>query len=227
MPIHAVILAANCGRLPDRWPESRPRPPPSQIIFESGEIANGYRIPLVPFCLPYPKAFEPLVRYMYDHNKDSLLNALVRMKMQLVVNTFNHPPIYAQNAALREGFTRKRRLYQVVSDCIGFHAAQLSKIHEQMQYVVGFWMNAVALAVSDNDLWEMVQIVWEALVLAIKWVRGAHAQIAEDDARRAAAAAEQGLQVMEESPQATVARNRRRIEQYVRTQLQDGLGNCF
>lgn len=225
-PIHAAILAAHCGRLPEHWPESRPRPPPGQVVLKSGEIVNGYRIPVVPLCLPCPEAFDPLARYMYDHQKDHLLNALVRIKVTLK-GAHEYPPIYFENPALREGLDYKKRLYRVVTDCMGFHIGQLSKIHEQMQFVEGFWKNAVALAVSDDDMWEILQLAWEGLVLAVKWLRDAHAQIAEHDAQEAAAAAQKGLQVAEQDPKERLARNKRLVEQYVTTQLKDGQGKCF
>ena len=219
MPIHAVILAANCGRLPDRWPESRPRPPPSQIIFESGEIANGYRIPLVPFCLPYPKAFEPLVRYMYDHNKDILLNCLTRIRAKLEADGNSLPPLYTPNPALVKGVARKQSLYHVASECILAHRARLLSLYEQIQFVQGFWKNAVALGVSDDAVWEVMQLAWEGLVLAMKWVRGAQVHIAKYEAQRAAAAAQEGIELLRESTEATAARNKRMIEEYVRAQL--------
>ncbi|EPT01960.1 hypothetical protein FOMPIDRAFT_1048252 [Fomitopsis schrenkii] len=219
VPIHAAILAANCGRLPDRWPQSRPQPPPSKILFEGGEIANGYRVPLVPFCLPYPKAFQPLAQYMYNHHKDELLNSLVRMRVPLGVNASNYPPIYAESPAMRKSIPRKARLYHVAYQCVVQVGANLPLIHEQMQLVEGFWKNLVALAVSDDGLWEVLQLAWEALVLAMTWARGIRAQIARDHALRVLEAANEGRQVMEEDRS---GRDMRFVADYMRAQMKEG-----
>ncbi|EPS95664.1 hypothetical protein FOMPIDRAFT_1131983 [Fomitopsis schrenkii] len=222
MPIHAAILAANCGRLPDRWPNSRPQPPPSQIVFEGGEIANGYRVPLVPFCLPYPTAFEPLARYMYNHHKGMLYHSLVRMYEPLSVNASNNHPRYYESDALDKDYSPKKRLFIAARECVSRHGGHLPWIHEQMQFVEGFWKNVVALAVADDDLWEILQLAWEALVLAMSWTRGARAKVARDDALRVLEAAHEGRQVVVESPRDKARRVVRTLGDYVARRMKDG-----
>ena len=149
---------------------------------------------------------------MYDHNKDILLNCLTRIRAKLEADGNSLPPLYTPNPALVKGVARKQSLYHVASESILAHRARLLSLYEQMQFVQGFWKNAVALGVSDNAVWELLQLAWEGLVLAMKWVRGAQAHIAKYDAQ-------EGIELPQESTEATAARNKRMIEEYVRAQL--------
>lgn len=187
VPIHAAILAANCGRLPRVWYHSDPQPRRLNIISESG--MNEYKIPLVPFCLPYPPAFEVLVRYMYNRNTDMLLKSLVQMYEPVPVTATTG---LEKSVVLRKDIPRERRIYYAASECMALYDTHLPFIHAQMKFVEGFWKNAIALAVEDDELWDVLQLSWQALVQAMKWTRGIRAQIAEQDAEMAAAAAREG-----------------------------------
>ncbi|TFY67032.1 hypothetical protein EVJ58_g1890 [Rhodofomes roseus] len=221
MPIHAAILVANCGRLPSDMPESRPRPPPNQIIFSGGEMVNGYRIPLVSFCLPMPQAFELLVRYMYTRDKDALLNALVPTQTPFDVSG-DRTPLYAADPALRQGVARKQRINRVASECVAYFNGQLSRMYEQARFIEGFWRNAVTVAMSDDGMWETLQLAWEALVQAMKWVRDAYVQIRE---RETQAQDSNGQPPRPVVPRMALISHL--TQRYVQTLLTTGQGNCY
>lgn len=229
IPIHAVILVANCGRLPSQMPESRPRPPPNQIIFSGGEIANGYRIPLVTCCLPMPQAFEPLMRYLYTHDNDELLNTLLPMKVPFDVSG-DRSPLYVPNPGLRQGIGRKQRLNRVASECFAFYGGQISSMYQRAKFLEGFWMNAIAMAVSDDGMWETLQLAYEALVQAMKWARDAHVQIFEREARDVGFAARMRADfgvVPIDTPQARATKTSILTQRYVQSLLSTGQGNCY
>ncbi|KZT64111.1 hypothetical protein DAEQUDRAFT_718573 [Daedalea quercina L-15889] len=214
-PIHAVVLAAHCGRLPADMPKSRPRPPPGKIIYAGGEIANGYRIPLVPFCVPEPEAFEPLVRYMYTHDTDELLNELVRMKVPFDVSG-NRTPLYASNPSLRQGVAQNQRLNRIASECFAYHDGDVSQMYQQAMFIEGFRRNAVAVAMSDEDMWETLQLAWEAVVRAMTWAQDANAQI---KALQMAEAVLDVHGVKAQTPEGIAASNASPLDRHVQTQL--------
>lgn len=226
VPVHGAVLMAHCGRLPNaaRLPESCPQPPSSHFGMVSGsvnELVDGYRVPLVPFSIPHPASFLPLLWYMYNHHEDLLVNNLVRMQEPFPVNDHNYPPILVAGSRKPNSTPYKRRLYLAASECTAYHDANPVRIHKQMVFVEGFWKNAIALAVSGQGLWRALRLSWSALVLAMKWSRAIRALIAEEDAERAAVAAREGRQV--EDPN-RADRHERFIGEYVSNQMKHGSG---
>ncbi|KAH9931518.1 uncharacterized protein B0H18DRAFT_952694 [Fomitopsis serialis] len=243
LPTHALAIHSpaepSTGSPSDRannldgrgreMPESRPRPPPNQIIFSGGEIANGYRIPLVTCCLPMPQAFEPLMRYLYTHDNDELLNALLPMKVPFDVSG-DRSPLYVPNPGLRQGVGRKQRLNRVASECFAFYGGQISSMYQRAKFLEGFWRNAIAVAVSDDGMWETLQLAYEALVQAMKWARDAHVQIFEREARDVGFAARMRADfgvVPIDTPQARAMKTSILTQRYVQSLLSTGQGNCY
>ncbi|KAJ7825827.1 hypothetical protein B0H14DRAFT_3110722 [Mycena olivaceomarginata] len=65
-PVHAVVLAAHCAKLPRLPPAS---PPSSR--------SSSITLPVLPLALPSPQAFAILHAYMYTHRIDAALGALL------------------------------------------------------------------------------------------------------------------------------------------------------
>ncbi|KAJ7151292.1 hypothetical protein C8R43DRAFT_1190683 [Mycena crocata] len=62
-PVHAVVLAAHCAKLPRL-------PPPAR------SSASSAVLPVCPLALPSPQAFSILHAFMYTHRLDAALSAL-------------------------------------------------------------------------------------------------------------------------------------------------------
>lgn len=142
-PVHAIVLAANCARLP-------PLRKSVNAILNNTMHSNQVIAPVVPLCLPAPATFSQLVLYLYTKKADALF-------------TTPFLPI-----PLPSSLKADRSSQQVLS-----FAATLAQTYTSQallnytKAVHGLWQNVCALGIFDDQLSECIDLIWQILLTAI------------------------------------------------------------
>ncbi|KAI0922810.1 hypothetical protein AcW1_002627 [Taiwanofungus camphoratus] len=166
-PVHAVVLAAHCARLPP-FPESNPR---VKLLKEGSptiSAASACRLPCVTICLPDHDTYGMLQQYLYTLNTGHLIFAmlaLVERNMQLgpEVRLVECAKVLNEWAATREevviAFSR-----ELVA------RANLLTVCQFARVVEGVYRNAIALGVSEEGLWTMIDFAWDVSIASMRMI---------------------------------------------------------
>lgn len=154
-PIHNIIMALHCAHLP-MLPQSDTSEPDSvgQMI-----------LPVVPLGIPSPETFGRLSHYLYTKDASHLLATLLPSgtltpSFILSLDTYvdsDSPELQQYSSILRATYPRSVLLMYAAA-------------------VEGLWSNVCALGVFDDQLWEVLDSAWEALIVALYWKEGASLQ---------------------------------------------------
>lgn len=150
-PIHRIIMALHCAHLPV-LPQSDASEPDSV-----GQMV----LPVVPLGLPSPETFSRLSNYLYTKDASYLLATLLPTgtltpSYILSLETYldsDSPELQQYSSKLRATYTPCALLSYAMT-------------------VNGLWRNVCALGVFDDELWEVLDLAWEALICAIGWEEG-------------------------------------------------------
>jgi hypothetical protein len=150
-PIHNIIMALHCAHLPT-LPKSTASEPDS---------VGQMTLPVIPLCIPSPETFSQLSAYLYTRNCSQLLVSLLptRMLTPASILSFDHildvdsPELQQYSEKLRATYTPHALL---------MHAMTIN----------GLWRNACALGVFDDQLWEVLDLAWDAVLGALGWTEG-------------------------------------------------------
>lgn len=151
-PIHNIILALHCAHLPT-LPKSTASEPDS---------VGQMTIPVVPLCIPSPETFSKLSAYLYTKEASWLLATLLPtgtltpasiLSLDYYIDG-NSPELQQYQAKLRTTYTPHALLMYAVA-------------------INGLWRNVCALGVFDDQLWEVMDLAWEAIIGALNWKEGA------------------------------------------------------
>ena len=139
-PAHSLVLATQCSNLPHFGPTTR----------ELDEN-NHAQVPLVGFPVPVPHAFKVLDVYLYNHNAQQLIAALLPL------------PGAALASVSHESAGIESRLSRTMADWLSLRAllGALKTIH-------GVWANAASLGVNDDRLWTIIRFAWTVLIGAVE-----------------------------------------------------------
>lgn len=143
-PVHSIVFALHCAKLPPFPPISVPTTP-----------APGSRemvVPVWPLCLPSPQTFPQLSSYLYNKRNDLLLSSLLPCPP---------PATLEQESSL---------LLPFASKLAGTYTAQA--LLQQTMTVHGFWQNVCALGIFDDELWDIIDLVWQILLTAVAIATG-------------------------------------------------------
>jgi len=147
-PIHALLLAAVCTKLP-RLPASSP----------AGSSAT---LPVLPLSLPSPAAFSLLHSWLYNPSPATILRALVPMPTSFLSNLTDSDV----RAALSNGQTlHSLAAYLVSASASGKGSAHTLTSHAS--HVKELWQDVVALGIHDPDLWGILDLAWEVVLGAL------------------------------------------------------------
>lgn len=159
-PSHAVVLAAYCTLLP-ALPRSRP----------SNRTAT-MSLPVVPLTVPSAETFQMLHAYLHTKRPDTLLAALLP---SLAASLPQAPSGGTSSSAGRsvyvsqftsESLSRLAHALASAAAQIGPQGA-LSSLMAHAKVINGLWRNVCALGVFDAELWGVMDLAWEVVLIAL------------------------------------------------------------
>jgi len=146
--VHALVLTANCARLP-ALPPSNPSP------SESGHLT----LPILPVTLPSPAAFHVILRYLYTHRFDGVMTALGFPASSFQPN-LTHQHVLAT--------LQSRDTVHSLAVLLCRHTSgNLVKLTALTAHVRDLWQDMVSLGIFDNELWDTLDLAWEVLLGAL------------------------------------------------------------
>jgi len=146
-PIHNIIMALHCAHLPV-LPKSTATEPDS---------VGQMTLPVVPLCIPSPETFSRLSAYLYTKNASYLLSML------LPTGTLTPPSILALDTYI-DGDSPELQQFQAKLRATYTPYALLTC----GMTINGVWRNVCALGIFDDQLWEVLDLAWEAIIGALK-----------------------------------------------------------
>ena len=144
-PVHAIILAAHCARLPP-FPPSSSRTP--------AEAGSKITFPVTPFFIPNPETFPIILHYLYTKRVDRLFSALLPLPLQS-----GKPSIDELSRTYSSTFTVQALLYHAARvHGLWSNVAALGIFDERLSQVIEVAWDVLlkALAVSTGAKWETV-----------------------------------------------------------------------
>jgi hypothetical protein len=141
-PVHSIVLAAYCSKLPAFGPTSD-----DVMSVMPGENLKDATIPICPICLPSPQTYPQLSSFLYTKRTDALLASMMPC---LPPRTLEDEPSQIPTFAIK---------------LAGTYIIQALLQHTMV--VHGLWQNVCALGIFDDSLWETIDLAWEVLLTAI------------------------------------------------------------
>ncbi|KAJ7629419.1 hypothetical protein DFH06DRAFT_719742 [Mycena polygramma] len=147
-PIHALVLAAHCSKLP-RLPPPAPRP----------RASGSIHLPVLPLALPSAPAFSILHAFMYSKRLDAVLTALFPIPPHFL-RALTHKTV---RAALQSG----PDLHHLSAHLCAASAANVQVLMTHTAHVKELWQDMVALGIDDVALWDTVELAYEIVLGAL------------------------------------------------------------
>ncbi|KAJ7119512.1 hypothetical protein C8R44DRAFT_176461 [Mycena epipterygia] len=145
-PIHALVLAAYCSKLPQL-------PPPAP------RASSSVHLPVLPLALPSAPAFSILYAFMYSHRLDAVLTALFPIPPQFL-RSLTHKTV---RAALQSGAD----LHHLSAHLCAASTANVQVLMTHTAHVKELWQDMVALGIDDAALWDTVELAYEIVLGAL------------------------------------------------------------
>ncbi|KAJ7131721.1 hypothetical protein C8R43DRAFT_657986 [Mycena crocata] len=145
-PIHALVLAAHCSKLPQL-------PPPAP------RGSTSVHLPVLPLTLPSAPAFSILHTFMYSHRLDGVLTALFPIPPQFL-RALTHKTV---RAALQSGAD----LHHLSAHLCAASTSNVQVLMTHTAHVKELWQDMVALGVDDTALWDTVELAYEIVLGAL------------------------------------------------------------
>ncbi|KAJ7736785.1 hypothetical protein DFH07DRAFT_927754 [Mycena maculata] len=145
-PIHALVLAAHCSKLPQL-------PPPAP------RAAASVHLPVLPLALPSAPAFSILLAFMYAHRLDAVLSALFPVPPPFL-RKLTHKTV---RAALQSGAD----LHLLSAHLCTASGASVQVLMTHTAHVKELWQDMVALGIDDAALWDTVELAYEIVLGAL------------------------------------------------------------
>ncbi|KAK7460830.1 hypothetical protein VKT23_008759 [Stygiomarasmius scandens] len=159
-PVHAMVFAAHCARLP-------PFPPsPNTTPVSPSSEPRETTVPIRPICLPHPQTFSPLLQYLYTFRPEVLYRTLLPT---LPSSAFTEDPLNPDN------------ILSLANELGRTFVVNVLLRHAML--VHGLWTNVCALGVADEGLWEIIDACWEVLLQALAVGTGEPRKVAIEDMR--------------------------------------------
>lgn len=146
IPIHSLVLAAQCARLPELRTPSTP-------------VSHTLHLPVIPMAVPSPAAFAVLRSFMYDHRLDSVLKALFPLPGNFLMNL--------SHSTVRATMTSGQALHQLSLYLCEASGHDLQKLTMHTAHVKDLWQDMVALGLFDTELWDTLDLAWEIVLGAM------------------------------------------------------------
>ncbi|KAJ6573033.1 hypothetical protein DFH09DRAFT_1261028 [Mycena vulgaris] len=156
-PVHAVVLAAHCAKLP-RLPPSAP----------SGRTASA-TLPVLPLTLPSPHAFAIIHTFMYTHRLAPALTALLPLPPAFLASASSRGRSGEEltHATLLATLASPPALHALASHLCASASSNLSTLMGHAGHVKELWQDMVALGMYDPELWDALDLAWEVVLGAL------------------------------------------------------------
>ncbi|KAJ7086491.1 hypothetical protein B0H15DRAFT_352183 [Mycena belliarum] len=145
-PIHALVLAAHCSKLP-QLPPTAPR------------ASSSVHLPVLPLTLPSAPAFSILLAFMYTHRLDAVLTALFPIPPRFL-HALTHKAV---RAALQSGAD----LHHLSAHLCAASSSNMQLLMTHTVHVKELWQDMVALGIDDAALWDTVELAYEIVLGAL------------------------------------------------------------
>ncbi|KAJ6602455.1 hypothetical protein DFH09DRAFT_1257611 [Mycena vulgaris] len=146
VPIHALVLAAHCSKLPQL-------PPPAP------RASGSVHLPVLPLALPSAPAFSILHAFMYSHRLDAVLTALFPIPPRFL-HSLTHKTV---RAALQSGAD----LHHLSAHLCAASTSNVQVLMTHTAHVKELWQDMVALGIDDAALWDTVELAYEIVLGAL------------------------------------------------------------
>ena len=144
LPVHSLVFAAHCSKLPPF--------PPTLAPPEQKPGSQEITVPVWPLCLPSPQLYPQLAAYLYNKRTDLVLQTLLPCPP---------PPTLEVDPSLIVPFATK------LSGTFTVHA-----LLQHQLMVHGMWQNVCALGIFDDLLWDTLDLAWQILLTALAIATG-------------------------------------------------------
>ncbi|KAJ6573036.1 hypothetical protein DFH09DRAFT_1362197 [Mycena vulgaris] len=151
-PVHAVVLAAHCAKVPRLQPSA----PTGSTRTASATL------PVLPLTLPSPHAFVILHALMYTHR---LPPALAELLPSASSHGRNGEEL--THATLLATLASPSALHALASHLCASSSSNLSTLMGHAGHVKELWQDMVALGVYDPELWDALDLAWEVVLGAL------------------------------------------------------------
>ncbi|KAF9540948.1 hypothetical protein CPC08DRAFT_717218 [Agrocybe pediades] len=158
--IHSLVLAAHCANLPV---PPTPVPPPASV--EGGKQVVDIKV--WSLCLPSPETYPQLSTYLYTKKVRTLMNTILPCPPP--------PSILNESDDSDSDFDSEDSKPQPPANnqVLWAYAMYLARtftpsaLLRGVRNVHGFWSNVCALGVFDARLWDVVDVMWQAITTAL------------------------------------------------------------
>lgn len=146
IPIHSLVLASQCARLPELRTPNIP-------------VSHTLTLPVIPMAVPSPAAFTVLRSFMYDHRLDNVLKALFPLPAEFLTNL--------SHSTVRAAMTSGQALHQLSLYLCDNSGHNLQTLTMHTSHVKDLWQDMVALGLFDVELWDTLDLAWEIVIGAM------------------------------------------------------------
>ncbi|KAJ7440695.1 hypothetical protein B0H11DRAFT_1737750 [Mycena galericulata] len=150
-PIHELLLAAHCTKLP--------RLPPIALIDTTSP--KRCNLPVLPITLPSPQAFAILHSFMYDNCPEVALATLLPLHPTFLEGLLPPETGSLVSAALMSSSIRRALAEHLI-------AVSGGSLMIHVGHIKDLWHDMVALGVKDSELWGTLDLAWEVVLDALK-----------------------------------------------------------
>ncbi|KAJ3755810.1 hypothetical protein EV360DRAFT_85563 [Lentinula raphanica] len=151
-PVHALFLAAHCGKLGPFPPSPSPSDDKAREPREPRE-PRTLTLPVRPLCLPSPPTFPHLLHYFYLRRPEVLFRVFFPCEFSTD---------FVQNSCSGSGSEEIHAL--------ATHIGQTftpGVILKHTRVIHGVWQNACALGAVDDGLWGAIDVGYEVMLGAL------------------------------------------------------------
>jgi len=134
---------------------------PKSTASESDSVGQ-MTLPVIPLCIPSPETFSQLSAYLYLKDASHLLATL------LPTGTLTPTSILSLDSELDSDSPELQQFSEKLRATYTAHALLMHAMT-----INGLWRNACALGVFDGQLWEVLDLAWDAVIGALEGKDGA------------------------------------------------------
>ncbi|KAJ7618628.1 hypothetical protein FB45DRAFT_755942 [Roridomyces roridus] len=150
-PVHDIVLAAHCTKLPPLTPA------------QPG-LRSPANLPVLLFSLPSPQAFTILHPYMYTHRLDAALAALLPLPPAFLETLAPGLSGETPHAHVAAALSSRSALHTLAAHLVASAGGSLSALMTHAGHVKELWEDMVALGLYDTELWDALDLVWEVIL---------------------------------------------------------------
>ncbi|KAF7319625.1 Clampless protein 1 [Mycena chlorophos] len=155
-PVHAVVLAAHCTKLP-RMPRSSPA---SQ---------SHVTLPVLPLPLPSLPAFAIIHSWLYTTRIDAVLSSLLphALPAPILERLASSPSEADALRVLEDTMASRQAVHALATHLCAASSGNLGVLMGHAGHVKELWTDVVALGICDPGMWGAIDLAWEVVLGAM------------------------------------------------------------